>query len=100
MAISNIVTGEYLKITGFQADFQNGNLNIVYLRFSDAEQRVRFETGLSPYENYVMGQYNGFGHISASLNLENNEQNTIKESLLSACYNALKSDVFHEWIDC
>lgn len=100
MAIKSIETDEYIKVTGFQADFANGNLNIVYLKFANEEQRQRYESGLNPYEVYVMGQYNGYGTIVDALNQQINSNLTVNDCLFSACYTALKSDIFKDWIDC
>lgn len=100
MAITNLNTGEYLKIIGFQADFPLGNLNIVYFVFANAEQRQRFESGLSEYEIFKNGQYNGFGHIQNALEESTTGTETIKDALFNACYSALKQDVFNGWIDC
>jgi len=97
MALKNNTTGEYLKITSFQFDFLTGNHHINYLIFANAEQRQRFETGLSDYETYKHGQYNGIGIINNALNLI--ATGTAKDAIFNACYTALKNDMFQDWID-
>lgn len=99
MALTNPNTGEYLKITGMQFDFAHGNHHINYLLFANAEQRQRYETGLSPYEVFQNGQYNNFGVIEAELN-DYIQHKVVGEALLNAMYRALKSEVFVEYIDC
>ena len=99
MALQNIKTGEYLKITGFQADFRAGNLNVPFLIFRDAEQRARFETGLGEYEVYKNGQFNGIGHIENALVVNPDSSKSTKDAILTAGYTAMKSDMFNEWID-
>lgn len=99
MAIVNINTGEYLKVTGFHIDVPAGNSNIHYLIFANAEQRQRYESGLSPYEVFKNGQYNGFGHIENALGQLPDATKSVKDAILTACYTALKNDMFSDWID-
>jgi hypothetical protein len=97
MALKNNTTGEYLKITSFQFDFQAGNHHISYLIFANVEQRQRFDAGLSEYETYKHGQYNGIGIINDALNLT--ATGNAKDAIFNACYTALKQDMFKDWID-
>ena len=99
MALINAQTGEYLKITALQFDFQAGNHHINYLIFKDADQRQRYDAGLSLYEQPQSGQYNGFGYIDNALKAANTQKATVKDELMNACYTALKNDVFNSWID-
>ncbi|MEN6294536.1 MAG: hypothetical protein ABFD61_00230 [Chloroherpetonaceae bacterium] len=99
MALLNKETNEYLKITAIQFDFASGNLNLTYLIFKDAEQRQRYEGGLSEYEIYKNGQFNSVGYINEELNRET-EKKTAYEALFDACYMAMKQDVFQNWVDC
>lgn len=99
MALTNPKTGEYVKITGMQFDFAHGNHNLHYLVFANADQRQRYETGLSPYEMFLNGQYNNFGVISVEL-ASNTDKKTPKESLFDSMYKALKTEFFTEYVDC
>lgn len=99
MAIKNPSTGEYIKVTGFQADFPAGNLNIQYLKFANLEQRIRYDSGLGEFEIFITGQYNGFGYIENAMNTNADNNKSVKDNLLSACYSALKSDLFSSWED-
>lgn len=100
MALQNTQTNEYLKVVGIQLDFQQSNYNVVYLIFADLEQRQRYESGLNQYEQYQSGQFNSYGHIETALLSEPNESETTKAAIYKAAYNALKADMFNEWIDC
>jgi len=99
MALTNPNTGEYLKITGMQFDFAHGNHHINYLLFANAEQRQRYETGLSPYEVFQNGQYNNFGVIETELSAST-DKSTAKDILFDSMYKALKRDIFVDYIDC
>lgn len=99
MAIVNQTTGEYLKVTGFQIDIPAGNHHVNYLIFANAEQRQRYDSGLSPYEVFKSGQYNGFGHIETALGQLPDATKNVKDAILTACYSALKNDMFSSWID-
>jgi hypothetical protein len=98
MALKNNTTGEYLKITSFQFDFSVGNHHISYLIFANQEQRQRYDLGLSEYETYKSAMYNGIGIIENALNIELTN-GTTKNAIFAACYSALKTDVFPNWID-
>ncbi len=99
MALKN-ETGEYLKITSMQFDFASGNHHISYYIFANQEQRLRYDNGLTPYEIYKSGQYNGIGHIETALNQLPAGIETARDAVINACYNALKLDMFANWIDC
>ncbi len=99
MALQNIATGEYLKITAMQFDFKQSNHHISYYIFANKEQRDRFDSGLTPYEVYVSGMYNGIGNIENALIDVTDKANT-KDALFDAMYKALKSDMFSNWTDC
>ena len=99
MALRNTATGEYIKVTGMQFDFANGNHQVNYITFANLEQRQRYESGLSPYETTTPGQYNNFGIIEVGLSA-NTDKATVKDVLFDAMYKALKSEIFTEWVDC
>ena len=99
MAIVNQVTGEYLKVVGTYTDFQQKLYYINYFIFANAEQRQRFESGLSPYEVFKSGQYNGIGHIENAIALLPDATKSVKDAILTACYSALKNDMFSDWVD-
>ena len=99
MALVNSQTGEYLKVTGMQFDFALGNHHINYILFKDLEQRQRYESGVGEYEQYQTKQYNGIGHIETALSAITNGIDNIKNTLLTACYIALKADMFSSWGD-
>lgn len=100
MALKNTETNEYLKVSSMNFDFLTGNHQVNYLLFADSEQRQRFETGLSPYEVYGQGIYNGIGHIENSLASSPEGISDTKQAMFKACYTALKADVFVDWVDC
>lgn len=99
MALINSQTGEYLKVVSMQFDFAAGNHHVSYLIFKDLDQRQRYDAGLSLYEQPQSGQYNGFGHIETALSAITNGIDNIKNTLLTACYLALKADMFGTWGD-
>ncbi|RME19374.1 MAG: hypothetical protein D6799_01395 [Bacteroidetes bacterium] len=96
MALKNPNTGEYLKVVGFQADFRFQIFTITYLIFKDQEQRQRYESGLSPYENFQHGMENFTNEQWLSAQVSN----TTKDSILTTAYNVLKNGVFAGWEDC
>ena len=100
MALMNQTTGEYLKVTAMQFDFAVGNHHISYYIFANADQRHRYDAGLTAYEIYKTGQYNGIGHIETALNQLPAGIETARDAVFNACYNALKLDMFANWIDC
>ena len=100
MAIKNLETNEYIKVTSMQFDFAVGNHHITFLQFADQAQRERYETGLSPYEVYKSGQYNGIGHIENALAVLPTNLESTKQAMFNAAYTALKSDIFQNWVDC
>ncbi len=100
MAIQNATTGEYLKITSMQYDFAKGNHHITFLIFANADQRQRYDAGLSEYEKYKQGQYNGYGHINDALAVLPNGLESTKQAMFNAAYTALKNDIFTGWVDC
>lgn len=97
MAIKNNITGEYLKITSMQYDFDKGNHHISYIIFANEEARARYTTGLGDYEQYKTGQYNGIGIIESSLNVD--YTGNAKAQLYNAGYSALKNDMYSGWVD-
>ena len=99
MAIKNNITVEYLKVTGVYFNFLHNNYHIDYVIFANQDQRKRYDDGLSMYEKYQNGIYNGSGVIMQQLQ-SMCENNTLKEAILAGCYRALKNDMFAEWEDC
>ena len=99
MALKNTETGEYLKVVSMQFDFAVGNHHISFYIFANQEQRQRYESGLSPYEVYKSSQYNGIGNIEAALGTLPANAESAKDAVFNACYNALKSDMYCNWID-
>ena len=98
MALTNTQTGEYLKIISFQFDFKAGNHHITYYIFKDADQRNRYESGLSEYELFKQSQYNGIGIINNQLSAIT-DKTTAKDAIFKACYDSLKADMFNSWVD-
>lgn len=88
-----------MKVTGFQMDIPAGNHHVNYLLFANLDQRQRYDSGLSPYEVFKSGQYNGFGNIEIALLLLPDATKSTKDAILTACYSALKNDMFSDWID-
>lgn len=99
MALLNQSSGEYLKIVSMQFDFTTGNHHVNYLIFKDLEQRQRYDRGITEYEKYQSGLFNGLGYIDVEINKAITETTTAKDAILSACYHALKADMFGSWID-
>ena len=98
MALKNPNTNEYLKITNFHFDEQSQFWNIGYLIFADKEQRDRWENGLSNYERTESGLYNGaYAQIEMNKNADN--AITILNNVKRGGYEALKNDMFENWID-
>lgn len=98
MALINNNTGEYLKITAMQFDYASGNHHISYYIFANQEQRLRYDNGLTPYEIYKSGQYNGIGNIESALNTLPAGIESARAAVFNACYNALQSDMFNDWV--
>ena len=98
MALKNITTGEYLKIVGAVYDFATKNYHYNYYIFANQEQRQRYESGLSEYEVYKTGMYNGVGVIENILQQDFTE-NTLKNTIIASGYVALKQDMFNDWDD-
>lgn len=94
MALKNESTGEYFKIINIRLN----PMDVDYLIFKDYDQRQRFESGLSPYEHYKSGSYNG-GLLATQLELKGDATKSVRENVITAAYNALKLDMFSEWID-
>ena len=99
MALMNPNTGEYVKIIGMQYDFAHGNHQVNYLEFANADQRLRYESGLSPYEVFKSGQYNNFGIIESELTA-GTDNGTVRDVMFDAMYKALKSEIFSNYVDC
>ena len=98
MALLKQETGEYLKITGIHFDFTAKNHHIAYYIFANAEQRARYEQGMSEYEVFKTGQFNSTNLIETEITKDLNIAKA-KDSVFNACYTALKADVFSEWVD-
>lgn len=99
MALVNTKTNEYLKITSIDLDFQAGNYNIQYYIFKDADQRSRFDVGLSEYELYKASSYNSYGIIESKLTAPQTKLMTAKDTIFAAAYNSLKADIYTGWTD-
>lgn len=97
MALKNNETGEYLKIIGVHFDLVNSNHHYDYYIFANEEQRQRFESGLSHYEIFKMGQY-ASSVVSNVLTISTFEDN-IKNTLITQGYILLKNDMFNNWVD-
>jgi len=97
MALTN-VTGEYLKIVSFNYDVKDENHQCTYLIFANAEQRAKYESGLGEYEQAKWGHYNG-RLLHTNFNGNPNSRKSMKDNFITACYNALKNDMFKEWTD-
>lgn len=98
MALLNPHTGEYLKIVGAVYDFVLKNYHYNYYIFANQEQRERYEQGLSPYEVFKYGSYNGIGIIQDVLNT-NVVGNSVKDVIITSGYMCLKQDMYNEWVD-
>lgn len=100
MALINPTTGEYLKIYNVHVELKNNNHNYQYIIFADEEQRQRYDTGLSNYENVKRGVYNSSVLIHNKLNTTSIGNKSIKDNLISAGYDIMKLDgIFSNWID-
>ena len=92
MALINKNTQEYLKIN-FPPDIISGKIH--FNIFRDQEQRLAFDSGLSPYENFKCDTYpcpdlkDRFGIAST--------KETIYDDIMSICYGIIKDE---NWDDC
>jgi len=100
MALTNPTTGEYLKIYDVYIELKNNNHNYQYIIFANEEQRQRFDNGLNGYETYKRGMYNSPVKINNSINLLSDSNKSIKDNLIAAGYEVMKTDeIFSNWID-
>ena len=100
MALINPTTGEYLKIYDVHIELKNGNHNYQYIIFANEEQRQRYDDGLSDYETIKRGMYNSSVKIDNELNLFYDNELSIKNNIITAGYNVMKTDeIFSNWID-
>lgn len=86
--------GNYLRVTGVSFDIPNGMYNIHYHIYPSQSIRQKYDTGLSEFDKYIMGIYNG------AFNFETISNKDVKNALITNCYNVLKGDTFKEWSDC
>lgn len=96
MALKNTQTNEYVKII----DVSIEQKRVKYFLFANLEQRQRFESGLSKFENFfdnAVFETNNELEIILSQNADSSK--SIKDNLLIAGYNFLKATQFNEWID-
>jgi len=94
MALKNELTGEYLKVINVRLEPMDAD----YIIFKDQEQRLRFESGLNPYETIRGSSYNG-GLLDIELNKQADANLSIINNMKKATYSALKQDMFSNWID-
>jgi hypothetical protein len=100
MALINPTTGEYLKIYDVHIELKNENHNYQYIIFANEDQRQRYDNGLSDYETYKRGMYNSSVNIENELNELADDVLSIKDNIITAGYNVMKSDeIFSNWID-
>lgn len=100
MALINQTTGEYLKIYDVHIELKNDNHNYQYIIFANEEQRQRYDDGLSDYETIKRGMYNSSVQIDNELNLSSDNELSIKNNIITAGYNVMKTDeIFSNWID-
>lgn len=100
MALINPTTGEYLKIYDIHIELKNDNHNYQYIIFANEEQRQRYDNGLSDYETVKLGMYNSSVQIDNELNLSSDNELSIKNNIITAGYNVMKTDeIFSNWID-
>lgn len=100
MALINQTTGEYLKIYNVHIELKNDNHNYQYIIFANEEQRQRYDAGLSDYETIKRGMYNSSVQIDNELNLSSDNELSIKNNIITAGYNVMKTDeIFSNWID-
>lgn len=100
MALINPTTGEYLKIYDIHIELKNENHNYQYIVFANEEQRQRYDNGLSDYETVKRGMYNSSVKIENKLNEVIDGELSIKNSLITAGYEVMKTDeIFSNWID-
>jgi hypothetical protein len=100
MALINPTTGEYLKIYDVHIELKNENHNYQYIIFANEDQRQRYDNGLSDYETYKRGMYNSSVNIENELNELADDVLSIKDNIITAGYNVMKSDeIFLNWID-
>jgi hypothetical protein len=99
MALINPNTGEYLKIYDIHIELKNNSHNFWYNIFLNEDQRLRYDTNLSEYETFKKCFYNSSSKIDTKIN-ESLENDSIKNALLTFCYEFLKSEeTFKDWID-
>lgn len=100
MALINPTTGEYLKIYDVHIELKNNNHTYQYIIFANEEQRQRYDAGLSDYETIKRGMYNSSVNIENEINELVDNQSSIKDNVITAGYNVMKSDeIFSNWID-
>lgn len=100
MALINPSTNEYLKIYDVHIELKSDNHTYQYIIFANEEQRQRFDTGLSEYENIKRGMYNSSVNIENEINELADDESSIKDNIITAGYNVMKSDeIFSNWID-
>lgn len=94
MALTNTTSGEYFKII-YPPDLISGKIN--YYIFKDVAQRNAYETGLSPFENFLNDTLL-FPNLSEQIKSIPVGTQAF-DGIMSLCYERLKIDM-PNLVDC